>query len=249
MNYLSWEYQLIHDILQKKRVLQLAEKSFLLDRYDADIKQMDHGIGELMVTLKKLDAYDNTLIIITADHGESFGEHGMMTHPPVLYEDLVKIPLIVKYPKQKEKIGRYAGPVSIVDIMPEILKTLKIEIPQDIQGVPFYQENHKIFAEKQKDRAWKWTAYNFEERSLIALYDGDYKFIWASNQQHELYNIAEDPLEITNLVSKRPDIVDTMESAVQDYLRTAESDGKAAHSVTPVTKEVSEALKALGYVQ
>ena len=56
-NYLSWEYQLIHDILQKKRVLQLAEKSFLLDRYDADIKQMDHGIGELMVTLKKLDAY------------------------------------------------------------------------------------------------------------------------------------------------------------------------------------------------
>jgi hypothetical protein len=81
------------------------------------------------------------------------------------------------------------------------------------------------------------------------LYDGDYKFIWASNQQHELYNIAEDPLEITNLMSQRPDIVATMESAVQDYLRTANANGKAEPSVSPATKEVTEALKALGYVQ
>jgi len=199
--------------------------------------------------LKELDAYDNSLIVITADHGESFGEHGLMNHTPVLYEELVKIPLIVKYSKQEQKIGSYAGSVSIVDIMPEILTTLKIEIPKDVQGVPFYKENHKIFAEKQKDRAWKWTAYNFDERSLIALYDGDYKFIWASNQQHELYNIVDDPLETTNLMSKRPEIVDTMKSAVKDYMRTAEADGKAAHPETPVTKEVAEALKALGYVQ
>ena len=117
-----------------RKPLSSEEKQYLIDRYDEEITQMDQGIGELIGLLKETGVYDNSLILITSDHGESFGEHGLMIHSPAIYEELVAIPLIVKYPKGHRKGERVASPISLVDIVPEILSVLGIPLPQGIHG-------------------------------------------------------------------------------------------------------------------
>ena len=106
----------------------------LLALYDAEIHYTDHFLGELVDHLKDLGIYDDTWIIITADHGELFGEHDLRGHGLTLYEEEVHIPLIMKYPKRWAKRGRRADLIRLVDIMPIILDRLEIPLPPRLQG-------------------------------------------------------------------------------------------------------------------
>ena len=85
---------------------------------------LDSYLHRLFQTLKRLNIYDNSMIIITSDHGESFGNHGIMTHGFSLYEEEIRVPLIIKYPSSKPYTGIIEDPVSLVDVLPTILSTL-----------------------------------------------------------------------------------------------------------------------------
>lgn len=247
-NYVGWEKRLINKVLRKRHTLTAREKKYLLDRYDSEIKQMDRGIGELLKFLKELGVYDDSLIIITSDHGESFGEHGLMSHTPVVYEELVKVPLIVKYPQDHDKTGLISTPISLVDIMPEVLTVVGIPITQGIQGVPFLQRHQNVIVERYKGKSWTWAAHPFGERSLRAIYEGDYKYIWASNNKHELYNLREDPQELNNLFEQMPEIAFEMEKKLDQWVQTTDR-GYPKDKSFKISKEAEEALRALGYLQ
>ena len=77
----------------------------LLAHYDGEIAYLDYYMGKLFEKLKELGIYDNTMIIITSDHGEFFGEHDYWYHSHELYEEVIKIPLIIKYPGSFHKTG------------------------------------------------------------------------------------------------------------------------------------------------
>lgn len=246
--YVEWEERLVNKILRRKHALTGKEKKYLLDRYDSEIKQMDSAIGELLKLLKELGMYDNCIIIITSDHGESFGEHGLMLHTPAVYEELVKVPLIVKYPKAHNKSGRVSAPISLVDIMPEVLTVIGMPIPQGVQGVPFSQRRQNVIVERYKDKSWKWTAYPFGERSICALYEGNYKYLWASDGKNELYNLSDDPQELNNLLEQMPGIASEMGKKLGQWVQSSDKDHPEDKSYK-VSREVEEALKALGYLQ
>jgi arylsulfatase A-like enzyme len=97
------------------------------NQYDGELAYTDHWIGKLVEQLKAEGLYDDTLIVITSDHGEFFGEHQLLDHGTALYEGGIRIPILVKYPG-----GKHAGEVSndrvsIIDIFPTILDVVGLQ--------------------------------------------------------------------------------------------------------------------------
>jgi arylsulfatase A-like enzyme len=121
-----------HDYLELDRYQSLQE---VVDAYDACIRFVDHELGRLFDLLEELDLWDDALIIVTSDHGESFLENGLtIGHSIFLTQEEVRIPLIIKFPH-----GRFAGRritqiVETVDFMPTIIKCLDLPVPEFCQG-------------------------------------------------------------------------------------------------------------------
>src|SRR5262249_60069223 len=136
------------------RQLELTEEEFRLVQswYAGAIAYLDSRIGEMIQYLQELGAYENTLIIITADHGENLGEHHLAYHLFCLYDTLLHVPLLMSCPALLPHGRRVPGLVSLTDVVPTILEVLDLKENADIQGrslVPFdgrtYHE--QIFAE------------------------------------------------------------------------------------------------------
>ena len=103
----------------RKASEQDAER--LIELYDSEISYNDHQIGQMLTELRSLGLYDHSLLIVTADHGEAFCEHGLFSHGNVPYEELIHVPLIVKFPGN-ELAGREIGAlVELIDLCPTIL--------------------------------------------------------------------------------------------------------------------------------
>ena len=102
---------------------------------------------------RELKLFAKSMIIVTSDHGESFGEHHLMTHGIALYDDNLRVPLIIKYPSWRKKTGVVDDPVSLVDIFPEILNTVSLPVPENIQGtvLQFPEKTRTIIAENYQD--------------------------------------------------------------------------------------------------
>lgn len=141
----------------KKRVddvLDADERATLIAQFDACVRYSDGWLGELLTGLEGLSQLEDTLLIVTADHGESLGErnmygHGALLNSVSLGEEILRVPLVVSYPRQGTK-GRREGPVSLVDLFPTILETAGVP--------PFESEGHSL-----------WNAPDSsEERRIVA---------------------------------------------------------------------------------
>jgi arylsulfatase A-like enzyme len=209
--------------------------------YDAEILYMDDHIGQLLKELKGYNLYENTWIIVTADHGELLGEHGKFGHGQYLYQEELHIPLFMKHPGGEVPASQSSVRVQLTDILPIILKRLEIPVPSGIQGDVPPQTSHPILAEvyplplDSNDGDWR------------AIFEGDFKFIWNSKGRHQLFNLANDPAETVNLAERESRRAARMLSEMNRYLLKLPGPGPA----TP-PKELDEntrkALKSLGYV-
>ncbi|GAI17193.1 unnamed protein product, partial [marine sediment metagenome] len=104
-----------------------AELNHLNELYDAELLYVDHLIGQMIKILKKSKLWDETIFIVTSDHGENIGDHGHMDHIFSLHETLIKIPLIIRYPKNFSPGTRDDRSVQLVDIFPTLLNLLDIK--------------------------------------------------------------------------------------------------------------------------
>ena len=216
----------------------------LLSQYDGEIAYLDYHLGKLFEKLKELKIYDNTMIIITSDHGEFFGEHNFWRHGCGLYEELLKIPLIIKYPSHYHKKGVYSKRVSLVDITPTILNFLGLPIPKRIQGVNLFEGNSKVMAELYEHRSFGGRLISGSR----SLYIDNYKYIKGKEGKGELYDIVEDPRELHNLINTIPKKAEEMESKLVDWLSYDES--QISKKEFPKFDEATEkSLRALEYIQ
>jgi len=106
----------------------------IISLYDGEIKFTDHYLGQIIKKLKDLGTFENTLIIVTADHGDEFFEHGNKGHRRTLYDEVIKIPLIVKLPAGRFRNRKISSQVSLIDVASTILGVAGIEIPEQMQG-------------------------------------------------------------------------------------------------------------------
>lgn len=163
------------------------------DRYVAEVKLVDAQLARLRSELRRRGLHQNTYLIITADHGEAFGEHGRDFHSTTVYEEMIRIPLLIEGPGVLPR--RAQQTVSIVDLTPTILSLFGVSTPPYMVGqslIPFLRgENPRLTRPLAVDGGRAIRAMLFEER---------YKAIVDMNVgTEEVYDLVNDPLERTNL--------------------------------------------------
>lgn len=112
-----------------------GEDDNVVNRYDGEIRANDHFFGELLDALKDQGLYDDALILFTSDHGEEMLDRGGVGHGYSLFEEVVSIPFVLKYPGNVDGGLRLAGPASLLDVFPTVLGIIGEDAPEDLDGV------------------------------------------------------------------------------------------------------------------
>jgi arylsulfatase A-like enzyme/Flp pilus assembly protein TadD len=227
------------------------KQRFAPQPYDGEIAYADACVGQLLDALRKHGLYDETMIAVMADHGESLGAHGESTHGVFLYDDTLHVPLLVKLPLNRWAGRRVETRASLVDVAPTILAAAGITPPSEMQGQSLLDlvkaESDSPAGNSSPDRpAYAETDYPhraFGWSALRALRSGKYLFIQAP--ERELYNQASDPAEIHNLAGNSKAVTDTLASQLADFR------SRTSQTLVDLGKpdpEKLQKLQALGYV-
>jgi arylsulfatase A-like enzyme/Flp pilus assembly protein TadD len=216
------------------------------DPYDGEIAYADEIVGTLASSLYRRGLYDQALIVLLSDHGEGLGDHGEQEHGIFLYDEIVRVPLIIKLPAGRSAGKRIAQSVQHIDLLPTLLDVLDVTPPEGLRGRSLYPlltgarqqpPETSIYAETLYPR------YHFGWSELYALTDGRYRFIKAP--QPELYDLRNDPRERQNIAVDRPQAVAGMRVALDALLQGT---GIEAPAAGPDVGDARARLQALGYV-
>jgi len=227
---------------------------FAAQPYDGEIAYADSCVGKLLDEIRKHGLYDETLIAVMADHGESLGAHGENTHGIFLYDETLHVPLVFKLPASRAAGRRIETRARLVDVAPTILQEAGVAVPKGMQGesltalmVKKPPGKESSVAPSQEDRsAYAETDYphrGFGWSSLRAIRTGKYLYIRAP--ERELYNQAADPEAAHNLALGSKAVADTVGSQLDDFR------AKTSQTLVDLAKPAAEQmqkLQALGYV-
>lgn len=232
--------QLCHNeaykFMTKKVEITKKEWRIMRLRYESEMNFNDYLIDEIIKKLKSLNLYDNTKIILTADHGESFGTHGLSFHQFGVYNELTHIQLIIKNgdPKEENKL------ISQVNITQHILNTNEENEHKEIYMI--YAPSPYVINLIQKHGGKKEDFTN----KILAIQTEKWKLIINSERIDELYNIIEDPNEKRNLIKKDQETVKKLKTKI--IKRFPNFLGEIRHEdYEKYTKKMKESLKNLGY--
>jgi arylsulfatase A-like enzyme len=230
--------EIAHRLRHQSKNATPEELEIISAQYDAGIRYADEKIGELIAHLKRAGQFDNTLFIVTSDHGNTNMERGHVGHGGDLCELEIRIPLVVKYPRQSEPrvVRTYANHV---DMLPTILDVAGGEAPVDIDGVSL--------ARLGDDEERMVVAEDFGRQGVArAFYSGDWKLMTNADGTFQLFKITEDPDEEHDLFAAEPAKAAELMAAVDAWLAATP---KFVTTAGEVDENELERLKGLGYVQ
>jgi len=212
-----------------------SDLAILTGLYDGEIAYVDSMVGTLVDGLRARNLLDNTVLVITSDHGEHLGEHHLLEHKFSLYEPLVRVPLIVRAPGKVPARMRIAPPVQAHDLFGTVLalsgagagtaralpgsaRDTRLDTPA---GNTFAElEFPRIFLEVMRREYSGWDVKRFE-RSLTAVRGLRYKLISGSDGSVELYDLVADPAESRNLSATEPKVLAELKAALDSFLSQA----------------------------
>ncbi len=250
------------------------KEKFAAQPYDGEIAYADSAVGKLLDELRKHGVYDETLIAVMADHGESLGAHGESTHGIFLYDETLHVPLLFKLPSPKLALpqlpARAAGQrieqrVRLVDVAPTILQEAGVPIPKEMQGESLSAMMAKIMSTTATTTTSTKIALPVADSAAgperPAYAETDYphrafgwsslralrtgKYLYIRAPERELYNQSIDPEETHNLANGSKAVADTI-AAQLDAFRA-----RTRQTLIELAKpdaEQMQKLQALGYV-
>jgi arylsulfatase A-like enzyme len=215
-------------------------------RYDGEIAFTDESVGAFLAELRRGGELDHTLVVITADHGEEFGDHGGFEHGRTLYQEQIHVPLLIRFP------GAYAGGrvvsavVRQIDIVPTILDALGAGAPADLPGrslLPAIASEPDTAIEAAAE-----TSLGGRE-SVALIIDGwkviESKVLGATTTT--AYNLRTDPLEHDERAQQRPILVGYARQALAQWRSGRTASDRGAPAPAHIDPAVLERLRALGY--
>jgi arylsulfatase A-like enzyme len=241
--------------------LESADFEILRELYEAEVAMVDGLVGRLMESLRAEGVLDDTLVIVTADHGENLGEHGMVDHLLSMYETTIRIPLVMRHPASFAMGSESDALVSLVDVVPTVL---------DICGLA---ERYPAIAERsllrggnsdrefliaENDRplngidVMKSNFPEFDTASIDhrmrMLRTERHKLIWTDDGRVELYDLLDDPEELHDLSGRAPELRDSLLARLEGWMAAQQE------SARPLPLDLSdpqtrEQLRALGYIE
>jgi arylsulfatase A-like enzyme len=239
------------EVIAGRRTVTPEERTKMHAAYDGGIAYLDDALGRLFARLRQQPWYDASLIFITADHGELFGEKGLIEHGHSVDQGLTSIPLLIKFPGQSQP-QTIDSPVSQIDIFNTALAAAKIPLPGPRPGSDLAATDpgatsatgRIIIAESYPNDAFIMLNKKLD-RMERALMQGPWKLIRSNRGRRELYNMSTDPAETKNLYAIHPEIAGQLNTLLTNYLASK----TATESKAPADPEILQRLKSLGYAQ
>lgn len=205
-------------------------------RYEQEVARADAAIGALVSELKRRGLYEDTLIVVTSDHGEALGEHGRVGHVETLYDELLQVPLVIRLPRGRldpRLVRSHAGLVRHVDVAPTILEEAGLDPLPDPSGSSLFSERERaLLAETHRPEA---------TRDLMCVRDEQYKLVYDPLlDDFEMYRLGPDPLELDDVFAHQGHLRETWQLVLRRL--SAESGSPSVRS-----QETQAKLSALGY--
>lgn len=231
----------------------------VIGRYDGEVAYTDAQIGRLLDSLP-----ENTLVIFTADHGEGLMDHGIMSHGFDLYEEQVRVPLILSWKEVLPEGGRVQEPAELTQIVPTVLELTQIETDLEFDGTSLLKDldaQDPVYLHRRHYGGVYVDDYDLEELKpyrtnrnykpsgrKYGIRVGDHKFIQGGQDgPDELYNLESDPEERLNRRDDAPEVRASLSNALDAWLEATEPTAPARER--ELSPEDEEALEALGYFQ
>jgi arylsulfatase A-like enzyme len=248
------------DLIFGLRRLPPREIEHAIAHYDGELAYTDAAIGELLKGVDDLGATARTIVLVTADHGESLGEHDyFFEHGAYLYEPTVRVPLIIVAPGRLPAGGHVESLASTIDIVPTLLELAGVTRPEGLQGHSlvswalgkttepgppaycesgrnFYPENPRQYVE---GIAGKWRMMRDDRFKLIQIPR-------APQPIREFYDLRADPGETTNVLDRFPQEAARLQSALDAIIEA--DPGREDRADPPLPEGLEEQLRSLGYV-
>jgi arylsulfatase A-like enzyme len=217
-----------------------ADRSDLLDLYDGEIRYMDHNLNRLIEKLEAQGAREDTAIVVTADHGEAFGEHERYGHHPYNYDELVHVPLVFDVPGRESR--RIDQQVSLIDVPPTLYDLLGVETPEAVQG----RSLEPLMA--GEDRQEGVVICTSRGGDMLATRTPQWKLHWDRKEDEvKLYNLETDPCECTDVSEAEPTVVDRFRDILENHVAEAHETDTDLPEVEE-SEDVKQRLEDLGYV-
>jgi len=220
-------------------------EEFLDNPYDGEIAYMDFYVGKIVEKLEEHDLLEKTLIVLAGDHGEAFGEKQEEWHGVFIYESTIRVPLFFYCADNFPSGVRVEARVRLIDLMPTVLDIMKIQVPEEVQGVsllPYMGGKDKQDLSTYIESYYPRENYGWSE--LVGLIDGTYKYIQAPRP--ELYNLSLDPGEEKNLIEEENKVAQEKKEKLENIIKSSIS--PIVTSKRALSFEERERLRSLGYI-
>jgi arylsulfatase A-like enzyme len=265
--------------IMKQRGLPLNPEYIekIIGLYDGEIRLVDDSLGHLFHRLETAGILNNTVIAITADHGEEFMNHGRIGHGVFLYDGLIRVPLILVLPRGSASGRRVRESVSLLDLMPTLLELGGVPVPDGLSGrslapliLPETREtweSHPVFGEQNTRNARKVSirtdhyklirTFRFEPiESEVPSDDGGEKMLDGLMRERklqrvriELFDLTGDPDESNDISADHPDVVNELLTRLDAHLEGLASRVPIDNLWKEIDPEMEERLKSLGYLK
>jgi arylsulfatase A-like enzyme len=230
---------LLREINKNEREIDDRDLEHIVATYDGEIRSMDDGFGYLVEYLREQGLYDETLIVLTSDHGEEFGEHGKVGwHSHSLFDELLRVPLIVKLPGAAGAGTQVAHQVRGIDVAPTILGVLGLEAPASFSGFSLLARDGQVKSSPEL------VAISRMDRPARRNIDSVRTPAWKL-YRNQLFNLEVDPEEQWDSAVNKAAVVEGLQRQLAEAIASRES----AEEVQVVPDDLPrEELKALGYI-
>jgi arylsulfatase len=259
------EGSLVVDSSVEKLQLDSDDLRRLNELYDAGIRQLDAELSRLFAWMRREGVLDESVLIITSDHGEEFMEHGRVDHFLPMWQELLRVPLVFRGPGLRAG-ARVQAPVSLVDLVPTILSLAGAAPPPETDGLdlsPLLRRASPNEAAEAVERELadrylygeaaggltyvEWMPEVFPVHRSVRR--GSYKLVWESQREtYALYDLAADPAESVDIRAQQPALTEELIAEMQRRFRDEAAEPAAGNRID-LSDEESERLRALGYIQ
>lgn len=220
------------------------------EAYEGAVHWVDEQIGRLLTALESMNRLEETLFVVTADHGHNFGEHDIFSDNCALFDTSIHVPLLIRHPDHEP--DRISGLVQHTDLFPTILEFADIEIPDYIRGNVLPQTREYVFAEAVENRM---QMVRDDRWKYIRPGDVEYlreQYWYDQDGREELYDLEADPGETTNVIDNYSDEADRLAALLDEelerqaaYVERTDSSGRRISE--DELDSIQESLQALGY--
>ncbi len=233
------------------------------DLYLAEVAYADYHLGLLVNWLRRTGRLDNTLVIVVADHGENLGEHGLLNHQYCVYDTLLRVPLVMRYPTLLPPGHRVSHQVQTLDLFKTTLDVAGIEAPSSASRSLLSEHERRPFVVAEygiprvphpRDLARfgvQREQLSRFERGFTALRTDTHKLIVGTDGTTEMYAWRDDPDEEHNVADRHPELVEELRECLEDWWREHGISGLIGRPADDVeaSPEVEARLRALGYLE